>query len=135
MLRKKLSASLLFDRSRCHSSLFVVQSFFFHLQYQNLTCFLKIHIWSFVLLRFFVLSRFKYLFSKKKDQIDQMSKLHTFIASIVTDCSKMRVDIMELVISVNSVLNDEYKHLDNGSTNNCVQDSAQGNKNLSADVW
>jgi hypothetical protein len=50
----------------------------------------------------------------------------------------MRVDIIELVTSVNSVLNDEdyhlYKHLDNGSTNNCDKDSAQGNKNISADV-
>jgi hypothetical protein len=89
-------------------------------------------------LKIFVLSRFKYLFSKKKDQIDHMSKLHTFIASIVTYCSKTRVDIVVLVTSVNFVLNaqdyDYYKHLDDESANNCDQDSAQVNKNISADI-
>jgi hypothetical protein len=70
------------------------------------------------------------------------NKLHTSIASIVTDCSKTRIDIMELVASVNSVvsmLKIITKHLDNASvqngSNNCDQESAQGSKNISADEF
>jgi hypothetical protein len=94
-------------------------------------------------LKIFVLSRFNLLFSKKKIRVDEMSnKLHTSIASIITDCSNTRIDIMELVASVNSVvsmLKIITKHLDNGSvhngSSNCYQESAQGSKNISADEF